>query len=273
MPKTDTMFQYKEYYADNRFSVFLKKIWILDNLPNPERIVGRQVLPNGCFNIAVIEGNGLFIKHMGSEKHLVAGSYFCGQMTQAVSVELLPYSKATIVQLHPWTPAHFSAADMSKFTDQIVSFEVLEIGPDHFSNLPGRSHKEIYRTFVLAFEPMMREGRTQELIYRAAALLVESSGSLQVSKLSECLGCSSRHLQKIFKKHIGITPKQLSLILRLRDTVDSIAYRPKPLVSMTELALDSDFFDQAHFINAFRSFAKVSPKRINIPDYFLSFKK
>ena len=53
------MFHYKEYYADNRFSVFLKKIWILDNLANPERIVGRQVLPNGCFHIAVFVGAGL----------------------------------------------------------------------------------------------------------------------------------------------------------------------------------------------------------------------
>lgn len=267
------MFQYKEYYADNRFSVFLKKIWILDNLANHERILGKQVLPNGCFNIAVIEGNGLIIKHMGWEKHLLTGNYFCGQMTQAISVELLPYSKATMVQLHPWTPAHFSAADMSKFTDQIVPLEVLEIGPDHFSWLPGRSHKEIYLTFVLAFGPMMREGSTQELIYRAAALMVESNGKLQISKLSDYLGCSSRHLQKTFKKHIGLTPKQLSLILRLRNTVDSIAYRQKDLLSMTDLALDSDFFDQAHFINAFRSFAKVSPKRINIPNYFLSFKK
>lgn len=273
MPKTDKMFQYKEYYADKRFSVYIKKIWILDNLANPETIAGRQVLPNGCFNIAVIEGNGLIIKHMGWEKNLLTGSYFCGQMTQAISVELLPYSKATMVQLHPWTPAHFSAADMSKFTDQIVPFEVPEIGSAHFSSLPELSHKEIYQTFIMAFEMMMREGSTQELIYRASSLLVESSGCLQVFKLSEYLGCSSRHLQKIFKKHIGLTPKQLSLILRLRDTVDSIAYRQEDVLSMTDLALDSDFFDQAHFTNAFRSFAKVSPKRINIPDYFISLKK
>ncbi|PWB20566.1 helix-turn-helix domain-containing protein [Flavobacterium sp. HTF] len=273
MLKTEMKFQYKEFYADNRFSVYIKKIWILDNLANPERIAGRQVLPNGCFNIAVIEGNGLIIKHMGWEKNLLNGSYFCGQMTQGLSVEILSYSKATIVQLHPWTPAHFSVADMSKFTDQIVPFEMLEIGSDHFSKLPGRSYKEIYKTFLLLFGPMMQEGSTQELIYRASSLLVESNGSLQILKLSEYLGCSSRHLQKIFKKHIGISPKQLSLILRLRDTVDSIAYRQKDILSITDLALNSDFFDQAHFINAFRSFAKVSPKKINIPDYFISFKK
>jgi len=267
------MFRYKEYYADNRFSVFIKKIWILDNLANPEGIFGRKALPNGCFNIAVIEGNGLVIKHLTQERHLLPGSYFCGQMTQAISVELLPYSKATMVQLHPWTPAHFSATDMSKFTDHIVPFEMLEIESDQCNRLSGKSHKEIYQNCILAFAPMMREGSTQEMIYRATTLLVQSSGSLQISKLSEYMGCSSRHLQKIFKKHIGLTPKQLSLILRLRDTVDSIAYRQKNLLSITDLALDNDFFDQAHFINAFRSFAKVSPKRINIPDYFLSFKK
>lgn len=267
------MFRYEEYYAENRFSLFIKKIWILDNLANPMNITNKSVFPNGCFNIAIIEGEGLIIKHLGMEKHLISGCYFCGQMTQVVSVHILPKSKATMIQLHPWAPAHFTQADMSKFTDEITSFDKLEIASKQMEKLSGKGPLEIYQAVVMNFYPLLITGPVPELIYKAASIIMNTGGKQSVSKLATDLGCSTRHMQKIFKRHIGLSPKQLSLIVRLRGAVDEIAYPQKDTLSITDLALDNNFYDQAHFINAFKTFARMSPRKINIPDYFLSFKK
>lgn len=267
------MFRYGEYYAENRFSLFIKKIWVLDNLSNPGNIEGRSVLPNGCFNIAVIEGLGLRISHMGQEKHLGPGSYFCGQMTQAVGVEILPRSKATMVQLHPWTPAHFTGEDMGAFTDQVVPLAHLKYVPELKHPLSGQDPRAIYQATVLAYAPLLRFGKVPGLLCRAGVLILDTKGSQSVAGLAATLGCSARHLQKIFSKHVGLTPKQLCLIVRLRSAVDGIACPQEGNLSLTELAIDNNFYDQAHFINAFRAFARTSPKRIFIPDYFLSLKK
>jgi len=267
------MFRYEEYYAENRFSFFIKKIWVLDNMDGLLAVSGKSVLPNGCFNIAVVEGKGLAITHKGWQKQLHCGSYFCGQMTEAVSVHIAARTRATMLQLHPWVPAHFTQADMSQFTDRIVSLKTIEVNALLADRLPGMTPQAIYQALVQSYAPLLEMGAVSQLVYKGASTILDSEGTTTVAGLASGLGCSQRHLQKIFKRHIGLSPKQLSLIIRLRAAVDALAYPGTEKVSMAALAVDSSFYDQAHFINAFRSFAKTSPKKISIADYFLSFKK
>ncbi|AWG23860.1 helix-turn-helix domain-containing protein [Flavobacterium kingsejongi] len=266
------MFSYQEYYTENKFSLFIKKIWVLDNLFNTNIIAGKSVLPNGCFNIAVIEGNGLKIKHVGWDKHLSTGVYFCGQMTQAIEVDILPNSKATMIQIYPWVPSYFILDDMSNFRDAIILIDSFKFNSELIGKLPGQSHRVIYKTIVFVFAPLFKTGSVPDLIYKATSLIMSNNGILAVSQLATELSCSTRHLQKVFKKHIGLSPKQFSLIIKLRNIIDDIAYPKKEILSITDHALDNEFYDQAHFIHAFKSFAKISPKKFNITDYFLTLK-
>ncbi|RZM30238.1 MAG: AraC family transcriptional regulator [Pedobacter sp.] len=266
------MFSYQEFYVEQKFSLFIKKLWILDNLVNHERISGKSVLPNGCFNIAVIEGQGLMISHLDWEKHMTAGVYFCGQMSEAIRVDVLPGSKATMIQLYPWVPAHFSAMDMSVYTDQIVPLEVTGFDATVLQGLQGLGSQELYQHFVLRFAPLFKVSMASKLIYQACKSIMDSESMISIAKLAADLGCSVRHLQKLFRKHIGLSPKQFALILKLRAAVDAIAYPEKNTPSLTTLALDNNFYDQAHFTNSFKSMVKTSPNQFHIPDYFLSFK-
>lgn len=126
---------------------------------------------------------------------------------------------------------------------------------------------------MLAYAPLLRFGNVPGLLCWAGGLILDTQGSQTVAGLAATLGCSARNLQKIFSKHVGPTPKQLCLIARLRGAVDGIASPQEGTLSLTELAIDNNFYDQAHFINAFRAFARIRPRRISIPDYFLSLKK
>ena len=58
-------FNYSEYRVPRSMSLFVKKVWTLDNLDSSSVVMDRFALPNGCFNIAVIRGNGLKITHFG----------------------------------------------------------------------------------------------------------------------------------------------------------------------------------------------------------------
>ncbi|TDO22657.1 AraC family transcriptional regulator [Pedobacter duraquae] len=267
------MFKYEEYYVHQRFSIFIKKLWILDNLNNPGQITGKAVLPNGCFNIAVIEGAGLMIKHLGWEKHLIPGTYFCGQMTEAISVDLLPQSKATMIQLHPWTPMHFTSLDLQSFTDNVLPLALLDINSNLIDKMTGLSNEEIFQNIILTFTPAFKVGVASKRVYQASKAIMDSKGTFTITQLALKLECSSRYLQKIFKKHIGLSPKQLSSIVKLRAAVDDIAYPDQQKTTLTMLALGNNFYDQAHFNNAFKSIVKTSPHNFYLPDYFLSFKR
>jgi len=267
------MFKYEEYDVDKELAYFIKKLWILDNSTSYIDVTGKSVLPNGCFNIAVIQGNGLMVTHQGREQHLTQGTYFCGQMTEAISVTITNGSKATMIQLHAWTPVHFSSVDMYQFHDQIVPFELTGIDLDVIGKLPGKSVQSICKDISLTFAPYLIISACSRLIYLATMMLLKNKGCYTIKKLAEDLKLSTRYLQIMFKKHTGLTPKQFAVIIKLRSAVDGIAYPQTDQSSFMSLAIDNHFYDQAHFNNTFRSIVKTSPKKFNALDYFLSLKR
>lgn len=67
-----------------------------------------------------------------------------------------------------------------------------------------------------------------------------------------------RQLERHFKKQIGISPKQLSKVVRLQATLQTLLQQ-KP-VRLTDIAYENEYFDQNHFIKDFKEFVGITPK-------------
>lgn len=61
-----------------------------------------------------------------------------------------------------------------------------------------------------------------------------------------------------FSSAIGISPKQLSKIIRIQATLKTLL--TKEITSLTDLAYENEYFDQAHFIKDFKEFTGLTPK-------------
>jgi AraC-like DNA-binding protein len=68
-----------------------------------------------------------------------------------------------------------------------------------------------------------------------------------------------RKLERDFDHHVGVSPKFLQRVLRFRRTITSF-YKPGNR-NLTALAYDCGYFDQAHFINDFKEFTGLSPRK------------
>lgn len=271
------MFHYLEFAIQDQSAFFIKKLWTLDNSTNQQPVLQKSILPNGCFNIAIINGQGVLVRHQNAAKQLTKGVYYCGQMTKAIQVDIMPGTKATMIQLFPWTPVHFLLpAVLSAFTDSIIPIHELP------SNLPIQwdyllelyNESQIHRYVVTQLSRSVRQNADSRLITDACRLMLERSGNIAVVALSTELRCSTRHLQKLFKAYVGLSPKDLAVIIKLRESVDDIVY-PHDIhhAKLTDLALSNHFYDQAHFIKTFRSIAGTSPRKFNPLNYLLSLKK
>jgi AraC-like DNA-binding protein len=71
------------------------------------------------------------------------------------------------------------------------------------------------------------------------------------------MGISHNHLLTQFKRMVGITPKALARLYRLKHILHAID--PTHNVDWTQLAHQSGYFDQAHFSNDFMAFVGHSP--------------
>jgi len=71
------------------------------------------------------------------------------------------------------------------------------------------------------------------------------------------LGLSSKRLVERFKTAVGLPPKRYCRLLRFQRALASVERGRQ--ADWTRIALDCGYFDQAHFIHDFRSFAGITP--------------
>jgi AraC-like DNA-binding protein len=82
-------------------------------------------------------------------------------------------------------------------------------------------------------------------------------GVLSMKTLGEQMGISQNHLLTQFKRMVGISPKALARLYRLKLILRSID--PTHDVDWTQIAYQSGYYDQAHFSKDFRAFTGHSP--------------
>lgn len=71
------------------------------------------------------------------------------------------------------------------------------------------------------------------------------------------IGLSHRRFTQLFRDQTGLTPKSFSRVRRFQRVLRSIAALREP--EWTQIALDSGYYDQAHFIHDFQSFSGFTP--------------
>ena len=99
---------------------------------------------------------------------------------------------------------------------------------------------------------------TDRISKASVEILLSNNGQVSIDELAEELNINRRQLERKFSSAIGLSPKQLSKVIRLQSTLKML--EQKKFSSLTSLAYENGYYDQAHFIKDFREFTGVSPK-------------
>jgi AraC-like DNA-binding protein len=79
--------------------------------------------------------------------------------------------------------------------------------------------------------------------------------AVPIGALADELGWSRRHLAATVRRELGMAPRSLARLLRFERAVE----RLRGGAELADVALDSDYYDQAHFNRDFKAFAGVTP--------------
>jgi AraC-like DNA-binding protein len=93
------------------------------------------------------------------------------------------------------------------------------------------------------------------LVAAAIDNIGKSGGNFRVHELSRQLFISEDAFTKRFRKHTGSTPRQYGDIIRMKSALQIV----RTSTDLTAAALNAGFFDQAHFIKAFKVFTGLTP--------------
>lgn len=105
---------------------------------------------------------------------------------------------------------------------------------------------------------LLRRLRPQEpdgLVVQAVERIVKSGGKLPIAELASELHISQSPLEKRFRRLVGASPKKFASIVQLQQVIGHYEGGE----SLTALSYQAGFYDQAHFIKAFRHFTGRTP--------------
>jgi AraC-like DNA-binding protein len=78
-----------------------------------------------------------------------------------------------------------------------------------------------------------------------------------VSTVTEQIGLSPRYFNQLFRDEVGLTPKLFCRVRRFQQVLSLVEGKQQP--DWLDIALTCGYFDQAHLIHEFRTFADCTP--------------
>jgi len=94
-------------------------------------------------------------------------------------------------------------------------------------------------------------------IVEAFRAVWRTRGLISVKALAQQIHTSDRQTQRLFQKHIGLSPKQVIRLVRLRATAEDALHQSKG--SWSRIAADRGFSDQAHLTREVKELTGVTP--------------
>ncbi|MEM7020532.1 MAG: helix-turn-helix domain-containing protein, partial [Pseudomonadota bacterium] len=88
-------------------------------------------------------------------------------------------------------------------------------------------------------------------------IITEAKGNIRSEALARLGGMSLRTLQRLFAQYVGVSPKWVIQRIRLHDALERVQAQPE---SLTEIAMDLGYADQAHFTRDFKAVVGISPR-------------
>jgi AraC-like DNA-binding protein len=139
--------------------------------------------------------------------------------------------------------------------------------PD-LSDLLGREGRELEEKIMLAKDTVQRIALVSNFmekrlsrsekpeIVAAVRHIIQANGQVNIGQLASSCSWSRRQFERNFLASAGFPPRHFARIIRFNALISQYQ---KSENSLTEMAYDFGYFDQAHFIHDFNAFSGQSP--------------
>lgn len=124
-----------------------------------------------------------------------------------------------------------------------------------FNTTDNNQRVKILESYLLSIYSPFKE---QEILQKTIDLLTDFEEQLPINKIAACVGLHSRKFNRLFQKHMGISPIGYRKIARFRHSLRNSLFNDK-FKRLTEIAYESNFYDQSYFIKIYNKLAGTNP--------------
>lgn len=252
---------YQIFEPSQDLTAFVKCYWTLES-PKEEVPEKQTIVPDGCMEMIFHYGD-LYRQYTQEGRSIIQPRCFViGQLTRPLEIASTGETGIFAVRFHPNGFLPFTSIPIKDMENTAVSLEKLfqDQGRDIEQKiLKANSISEkihLIETFLL--NQLTDIETVDRIIKSIVETILTANGQLSIDELSKQTNISRRQLERKFSSAIGLSPKQLSKTIRLQATLKMLLN--KKFTSLTALAYETEYYDQAHFIKDFKELTGFTPK-------------
>lgn len=253
---------YKTLVPQPSLKAFVKCYWTLDapKEVEPER---QRIVPDGCMEMIFHHGD-LYRQYLADGSSILQPRCFVfGQISKYLEIAPTGTTGIFAVRFYPGGFSPFATLPLTELENRAVALELLfngegvQLGKSILDASNLQERVEIIEEFLLK---NLHSATVKDRVVRSSVeLIMHLNGQVSSNELSGHQNLSTRQFERKFGAAIGLSPKQLSKIVRLQTTLKMLADRQ--FSSLTAVAYEGDYYDQAHFIKDFKEFTGMTPKQ------------
>ena len=269
---------YKLLKPTEILSPFVHFYWILEIDSSLALSAKQRIIPNGCVELIFHFGDRLKTIFPNKNPEQQPQSLISGQSTRFYDVEQCGKTGMLSILFKPHGARMFFDLPICDITNQNVDLSLLgrQFAPELTEKIALAGNHETRISIIV--ENHLISKLTDKHLYnsqrlsRTIEIINHQKGLVSVSELASIACLSQKQYNSIFHDFVGLHPKEFLKIVRLQYVFHHHKHQPNE--SLTQIAYACGYYDQAHFVNDFRSLTGFTPKQCftkckSESDYFL----
>jgi AraC-like DNA-binding protein len=254
--------RYEEHAPDPALAAHVHCLWRFEG---DEDGAEQAVPPDGRCELIAHLGRPYEERGGDGAWHAQAPLLFAGQLTRPLVLRSRGQVDVLGVRFKPAGAWAFVGAPLSACTDLRLDLATLH-GDVAAASLrtqlragadPGERIAALSRH--VAAQIALRDGRRDTAIEACVERILASEGRVALAELGPLAGLGERQLQRRFAEVVGIPPRMLGVVVRLRRVFDAL--RDAPWSTWSERAQAAGFFDHPQMARDFRRLLGTAPTR------------
>lgn len=259
-PKSTTL--YSQFAPCRQLAPYVACYWtVTGNDRHPATRI--RVLPDGCMDAIFDFTQDISVSNVPQIAGASPAAFIVG-VSEVPAVVPLPRSPRTLgIRFKPGGAAPLLNIPASEFAESRVDLDGVMPGfAQLMFSLAGEAESPQEMTAIAERLLLERLGTPQDtngFATHAIGSMWHNRSSLRVSALADTMGVTNKTLERNIRYHTGLTPKRLGRTMRFVSAVRSLHAAPDR--SLSQVALDLGYTDQAHFTREFKRMSGLPPKK------------
>lgn len=243
--------EYKEIKPCIELEPFIHSFWELTGHEHDRQ--WERNFPDGCPGLVMNLGDTCLTDN-GSVSMAFGKTYAVGVMSSFKDSFIDSNTHLAGVCFKPATFANFyTYAAQHELVDHTIEFEKSDsFNIDKMLKAPSHYLNQFFTAKIKT-----KNSHLQEVIRD----IHSSKGQLPISELSKRNFTTARQLERNFKLHIGISPKEYSNIVRFQHAMSLIKKSGKDR-SLSDIAFECGYYDHSHLSNEIKRNTGLSPSQL-----------